>query len=421
MEETLDENRTPSRTEIGQLVQSQNQAAKLAKRELGRIWMELDGLPPLAVRDGLLDLVPAIIDKYGDMANDAAAEWYDRMRLKWFNEKIGSHLAEPAGADKMRNILRKGITSIMTNGGGEEELLRYLNQTVDRNVREPARNTILQTAKHDPCEPRWARIPQGPTCAFCIMLAGRGWDYKSAESAGAGFNEFHAQCNCQIVPSWSEHPHVDGYDPDGIEHRYLQCRSAIEHDLKERYKQERKVYYDDEGKAHQETESDFEERALLAEMRKRSRGWLYDGTLPEISLEEGATPLAKELKTAATLQMQGFSVLFRKTRDAEQKRTSDVFIGDGETKEVWEFKQPTGNGKQTIAHQFEEAAGQSSRLVLDTRALDKNGRWNDAEVFKAIKINLTHHFKGSDGAVMQFDEVLVVLEGNKIRRIKRSG
>lgn len=156
-------------------------------------------------------------------------------------------------------------------------------------------------------------------------------------------------------------------------------------------------------------------------MRKRSRGWLYDGTLPEISLEEGATPLAKELKTAATLQMQGFSVLFRKTRDAEQKRTSDVFIGDGETKEVWEFKQPTGNGKQTIAHQFEEAAGQSSRLVLDTRALDKNGRWNDAEVFKAIKINLTHHFKGSDGAVMQFDEVLVVLEGNKIRRIKRSG
>lgn len=326
--------------------------------------MELDGLPPRAVRDGLLDLVPAIIDTYGDMANDAAAEWYERMRLKWFDEKIGSHLAEPAGGDKMRNILRKGITSIMAHGGGEEELLRYLNQIVDRNVREPARNTILQTAKHDPGEPRWARVPQGPTCAFCIMLAGRGWDYKSAESAGAGFNEFHAQCNCQIVPSWSEHPYVDGYDPEGIEQRYLQCRSAIEHDLKERYRQERKVYYDNEGKAHQETESDFEERAILAEMRQRSREWLYDGTCPPTRYENEIA--RKELKPHEQLTLQvlsenGFDVYVPQRSQLQGVKTADTVINGIAV----EMKAPEGDTKNTIDGVLRRAAKQGSAAVVD--------------------------------------------------------
>lgn len=329
--------------------------------------METEGLPPATRRDALLDLVPAIIDKYGDMANDAAAEWYERMRAKWFGrESVQCLMAEPAGGDGMRRILRSRMGLLWKDdGAGDEELLRYLNQTIDRNVREPARQTILRTSEHDPRKPKYARVPQGPTCAFCIMLAGRGWDYKSAEAAGAGkFNEFHAECDCEIVPSWDEHPHVDGYDPEGINQRYLQCRSAIEHDLDERYKRERKLYYDDEGNAYQETESDFEERAVLEEMRRRTHEWLYDGTCPPPTYESERAK--KELKphekrTIQVLSENGFAVYVPQRSQVQGVKTADTII-NGVTVEM---KAPEGNTGNTIDGVLRRAAKQGNAAIVD--------------------------------------------------------
>lgn len=44
---------------------------------------------------------------------------------------------------------------------------------------------------------RYARVPTGrETCAFCLMLAGRGYVYSSAELA----SHSHAGCDCVVVP-----------------------------------------------------------------------------------------------------------------------------------------------------------------------------------------------------------------------------
>lgn len=68
-----------TRTDVARLGKAQSQAVSLARRELGRLWMELEGLPPARQRDMLLDLLPALCRKYGDIGSVAAAQWYDEL------------------------------------------------------------------------------------------------------------------------------------------------------------------------------------------------------------------------------------------------------------------------------------------------------------------------------------------------------
>lgn len=80
---------------------------------------------------------------------------------------------------------------------------------------------------------------------------------------------------------------------------------------------------------------------------------------------DGAVPSAEEKSTANRLLDAGIVPTFRPTRDVEMLRTSDVFISDGKTASERDFKNPKGNGSQTIYHQFKEAAGQAHKVVID--------------------------------------------------------
>jgi hypothetical protein len=61
------------------LADSQSETVRLAKRELGELWWQLQTLTPQQQRDVLLDLIPALVRKYGDIGGTVAAEWYERM------------------------------------------------------------------------------------------------------------------------------------------------------------------------------------------------------------------------------------------------------------------------------------------------------------------------------------------------------
>ena len=80
-------------------------------------------------------------------------------------------------------------------------------------IMEATRLTTSRNVRIDPTRPRWARVPRGTyTCAFCLMLASRGFAYLSAESAGLQ-HSYHPHCDCQIIPSWGAQS-LAGYDPD---------------------------------------------------------------------------------------------------------------------------------------------------------------------------------------------------------------
>lgn len=178
----------------------------------------------------LLELVPAIIDKYGSISSTAAADWYKQMRSKWFDDKYEPILADPIHDDLTDMIRAKA--SMLFKGNERYDpnaYLSYLNRLIAVGVRNGGRSTVRSAAKLDKYGPRFARVPSGlHTCAFCAMLAGRGFVYASAEKAGGLFNKYHAACDCEIVPSWDEKPRVEGYRPDELYDDYLKARMRPE-------------------------------------------------------------------------------------------------------------------------------------------------------------------------------------------------
>jgi hypothetical protein len=85
-------------------------------------------------------------------------------------------------------------------------------QFIAEMIQASTRLTAMRNMRMDPTNPRWARVPKGAvTCAFCLMLASRGFAYLSEESAGL-HNLFHPDCDCAIVPSWGKQT-LAGYDP----------------------------------------------------------------------------------------------------------------------------------------------------------------------------------------------------------------
>lgn len=58
---------------------------------------------------------------------------------------------------------------------------------------------------------RFARVPTGATtCPYCLMLASRGFVYRSELKA---LNANHRHCDCRIVEGFGD-ASVEGYDPD---------------------------------------------------------------------------------------------------------------------------------------------------------------------------------------------------------------
>ena len=83
--------------------------------------------------------------------------------------------------------------------------------------------------------------------------------------------------------------------------------------------------------------------------------------IPAISVREA--PSEHEVLTALRLAEEGMDVLFRIDSREEGVKNPDAEMNQ----QVWEFKAPTGQGKNTVDSQMKRAGKQTERLVLDLR------------------------------------------------------
>ena len=80
-------------------------------------------------------------------------------------------------------------------------------------VKQCAADTTLQNAERDGAEFAW--IPNGDSCAFCEMLASRGWQRISKRSLKDGHAEhIHANCKCEYAIRFDSKTNYKGYNPD---------------------------------------------------------------------------------------------------------------------------------------------------------------------------------------------------------------
>lgn len=183
-------------------------------------------LSPEAARDELLAALPGITDRYGDLVAVAAAEWYEELRAAEAAGRFTAIAASPAPVAQVQGTARWAVGKFWE--GTTLDAFGVLSGAVQRYVAFAGRSTIARNARLDPDKPRFARVPRGAhTCAWCMMLASRGWVYLSKETAGIAEGHYHDDCDCAIVPSWdADKEHIEGYDPDVMYEKYLAAREA---------------------------------------------------------------------------------------------------------------------------------------------------------------------------------------------------
>lgn len=189
-----------------------NTVAYYAAREIFDLWPHLRS--PEAVQEALHDLLPSLIDAYGEAAATLGAEWYEAVRDE---RGIGGYFrANPAVignqtgsggahqlADWVSGYLRNpdadwGRARVMIDGG------------MQRRIANAARYTIMGNSITDRRSSGWFRYTKGDSCDFCRMLAGRGAVY-TEDSAVFGS---HDHCSCMAAPAWEGHEReVDDHTP----------------------------------------------------------------------------------------------------------------------------------------------------------------------------------------------------------------
>lgn len=229
---------SPARGE--EYAQSQAQVVTLALAELSAFWDSLDLTKPTAVKAVIAEFLATLVEAYGSISSTIAADFYDEMRAAAAPSSRFVALAGIYGgveqitgsANWAVQPLFPSIEPLFETDAdgvdivvGEREVppdpvaaLDRLNGATQRLVQDQGRQTMVENVERDPARPRFARMPIGKTCQWCLMLASRGAVYATSESAGE-LNSWHDECDCQIIPSFT--PDDLPYDPEVLLRQYL--------------------------------------------------------------------------------------------------------------------------------------------------------------------------------------------------------
>jgi hypothetical protein len=204
-----------SSADIAQLRAVNTATTGAVQRDLRGYFGTLNLAKPEAVRDALRLYVPILVAKYGAAASTLAADWYEQTRARNVAGGYRALTAPPVADEILVASVRFGAQHLFTDNPGQT--LLYLAGVVQKQTWNPARATIVSNTVRDPAKPGWARVPKGAqTCAFCAMLASRGFVYGSKQSAEfrqSDGDKYHDHCNCEAIPVWGKHPLLENYDP----------------------------------------------------------------------------------------------------------------------------------------------------------------------------------------------------------------
>lgn len=213
------------RGDLERLNEATRSATNAAYKQLKEFMARSASWPPREVRDGLIELMKALVNEYGDVASAAAAEWYEQVRA---DDVSGSY--KPVSGYRVPDQQIEGTVRAASRNlfkGNPELTLQILGGALQRYITSQARTTIERNSLCDSKAKRFARVPRGArTCAFCLVMASKGFVYTTAKAAGK-LRKYHDDCDCQIVPGFSTTPpKIDGYDPDDLYKDYQAARNA---------------------------------------------------------------------------------------------------------------------------------------------------------------------------------------------------
>lgn len=201
----------------------------------------------------LVDYAYGVATQYGEATAALACEMYDATALA-----SGQMLAaaEPAATATYREV------SDTVRGVQETSLLPQMTgSAVGRLVKMAGVDTTAKNAIRDGAE--WAWVPQGETCAYCIMLASNGWQRASRKALKNGHAEhIHANCDCTYSIRFGGDGGVRGYDPQEYKDMY---QSAEGRGYKQKLNSMRRDFYAENRETiRAQQNSAYRQRQLLS-------------------------------------------------------------------------------------------------------------------------------------------------------------
>lgn len=350
------------RSDVDRYARAANDIANEAVKDLDQV---LDLVADLPLEEAIAELqaiLPDLVDYHGETLAAVAAEWYEQLRDA--EGLFTATLADSYSAEQIQGTVK--YAGKFLAAGDQAAARQLLAGAMQRWIMYSGRETVARNVRLDPSKPRFARVPVGETCAWCDMLASRGWVYHSKETAGIN-GGYHDHCNCQIVPSWDAgKAHLEGYDPDDLYEKYMAARQELEA----------------EGWL---SPSDAEVAAWMQKLFPERYGPKLKADVGTVLIPDGVSILDHELATARRLADAGHRIEFLPIKHGQGVKNLDVLI-DGVPGEL---KSPEGAGNSTISNQFRRAKEQgATRLVIDTARTPLEDQ--------LIKAEMQRRFNGSD-------------------------
>lgn len=216
-----------TRADLERLGDALDEAARRAVVDLDRFMARLDWSQPEMARDALAEVMQGLSARYGDLAATEAAEWFEAVREGAVGSPMTGVLADGASAVQVERATRWAAGPAFQ--GDAAVTADRLRATLTRFILTQGKETVSQNVARDPLKPRFARVPPaGGCCAWCLMLAGRGFIYGSLKAAGGDGHRYHDHCRCLIAPLWKGQPErIDGYHPKRYEALYKAARAKV--------------------------------------------------------------------------------------------------------------------------------------------------------------------------------------------------
>lgn len=191
--------------------------------DLMQSWVQKNGLEN---DKALLDYAYALSQHYGQAIGALSCQMYEATAAA---QGVIVHTAEVADLPDYGEVA-KAVK------GTKKQSPNNIPGTLARLVKQVGADTTLKNAERDGAQFAW--VPHGDTCAFCITLASRGWQYKSKKAMRNGHAEhIHAHCDCEYAVRFDGKSTVAGYDPDKYLEEYYDANGDINEMRRKRYAQ----------------------------------------------------------------------------------------------------------------------------------------------------------------------------------------
>lgn len=215
------------------------------EKMLRRVWTDAGKSDPDTLGAICVEYARAIAEKYGVSAATVSAALWEDIYYNDTGSRLEALLPDDEPLDDYFGDAAASIVAGSVAAGDWAGMLSFLAGITTKAVHDYARRTqventgrVVNGRRKGADEARFMRVPTGAeTCAFCIMLAGRGPVYYTELSAGGGpehgteFDRYHAWCDCEIIASFGKEFGVGPYDWTVYEDMY---RNSVTYDDKGR-------------------------------------------------------------------------------------------------------------------------------------------------------------------------------------------